>query len=561
MLMATRKTAIDQDVKNDRALRKKGGIFYTPPDICDFIVRNAITAFLLDQMSIAWPANADPPAFSQAISRATKTQRELAIKTLSEVKILDPACGEGALLVTACDILLEFTQKLASEEEIKLIDEKKKIVGRNVYGVDRLAENVAITRLNLENWYGSSESSSERGNSLPLDHHIQVGNSLIGWTGDDTERALIDPSTAPFAWAREFGLIIEKGGFDVIVGNPPYGNLLSRMETNYLEAFETVYTREIAAVFLERFFQLLRGGGQLGLIIANSIAINANTAPARALLRRNMSACRIALFGTRPGRLFPDAEIRVMFLFGKKDDPAARGAEGLIYTTDARKFFQRDRTVILKNLQYGSTAGIELGRRSIGDGKVDAALPKVGFPILHQILEKLKDRSALVVGDRVNQSGSQDMFEIRTTGGYWLSALLKFPYRSSKIHQIRAATSLERNFLLLLVSSTLFYLFWSTYGNLRDLKLSDFFKFPMPTSQELIPYRGEIENTAKELISCLLNTYEPFSHRKGGRHGELHPGNCKHILAIADNLIYRIYKFDNEEIAFIQNYDGHIRRS
>ncbi len=544
-----------------RVLRKKVGIFYTPPDICDFVARNAITAYLLDQMDISWPANVDPPEFSQVISRSLKDQRDLAIRALREVKILDPACGEGALLVAVGNILLDISQQLQSKEGFKIIDLKANIVANNLYGVDLLEENVRSSQQALAQWiYGTIDSKSEAPRIFDVAQHVRRGHTLLGWLGDDSDLEMTNQKLIPFSWAREFPSILKAGGFDIIVANPPYGNLLTEVETPFLGTYETLHTREIAALFLERFFQLSRKGAHFGLIIANSIAINASTAPARNLLRRHMSACRMALFGTRPGRLFPDAEIRAMLLFGKKDEPSDHGESGTIYTTDARKFFQRDRASILHDLHYESTAGIELGYRSIGDGNPEVALPKVGFPLMRQILLHLKENNIVIVGDKINQQGFQETLEIRTTGGYWLTALPKFPYNSSKIHQVHVATTLERDFLLLLVNSSLFYLYWSTYGNLRDLKLSDFFRFPMPTSPQLTQNEEMIENMTKKLCACLLQSFESFAYRKGGRRGEIHPGICKEILVATDNLIGRLYNLNDDEITFILNYDAHLRR-
>ncbi len=547
--------------KENRTLRKKGGIFYTPPDISEFVTRNALTAYLLDQMGIDWPANADPPAFSQAILRATKSQRDLAILTLKDVKILDPACGAGALLVAACKILLEFSQLLQSKEDPENFNQKSNIVNRNIYGVDLLEENVRSTEQALVKWViGTTNSEQERSGKLSIKNHICRGHALLGWLGDDSEQEMVNQNLFPFPWVREFPSIMNEGGFDLIVANPPYGNLLTGAETPFLGTFETLHTREIAAVFLERFFQLSRKGAQFGLIIANSIAINASTALAREIVRRHMTACRMVLFGTRPGRLFPDAEIRAMLFFGKKDCPSEHSETGIIYTTDARKFFQRERASILGDLHYESTSGIELGHRSIGDGTPEISMPKVGSPVTRQILLHLKENNSVVVGDKVNQPMFQETLEIRATGGYWLTALPKFPYRSSKIRQIRTALPLERDFLLLLVNSSLFYLYWSTYGNLRDLKISDLLKFPFPNSLQLAKYAHIIEETAKEVCSCLLKSYESFLHRKGGRRGELHPGKCKQILIAADNLICGLYSFNAAETRFILNYDAHLRR-
>ncbi|NYZ75546.1 N-6 DNA methylase, partial [Candidatus Micrarchaeota archaeon] len=141
----------------------------------------------------------------------------------------------------------------------------------------------------------------------------------------------------PFHWGFEFpevfgSLELEENGFDLIIGNPPYGNILKNAEKKMIIKFETSNASEIAANFIERCLEITRKNGQIGLIVANAIAINASTHKARELIRKKMSTSKMALFGTRPAKIFADAEIRVLILFGSKDCP---DKPGVILTTEA----------------------------------------------------------------------------------------------------------------------------------------------------------------------------------------------------------------------------------
>ena len=232
-----------------------------------------------------------------------------------------------------------------------------------------------------------------------------------------------------------------------------------------------------AANFIERTIQLLKLNGSVGLVVANSIAINKSTFKARELIKRCMSISRMALFGTRPNKIFADAEIRVLIFTGMKDDPAIPGT---IYTTEAIKFTKEKFGEIFDNLEFESTDGLTLGKNKIGDGLEDFSLPKVGNKIIRNILEKLKYNSAITIGSRVDKPGFDYKMQFRKTGGYWLNALEKMPYSSTKIETIKFETALERDFCILLVNSSCFYLYWSTYGNLRDFPPNLLYKFPIP---------------------------------------------------------------------------------
>jgi hypothetical protein len=291
----------------------------------------------------------------------------------------------------------------------------------------------------------------------------------------------------------------------------------------------------------------------MGLVLANSIAINKSTSEARFLIRENMSTSRMALFGTRPAKIFPGVEIRVMIFLGEKDQPRRAG---VIYTTDAIKFTSDKRSTLLVNLSFESTKGLTLGKERIGDEIEDASLPKVGNPTIRNILLKLKKKSIIVVGDRINKSGFNEKMEFRKTGGYWLNALEQMPYKSTKIETVTFKNSIERDFCILLINSSLFYLYWSTYGNLRDFPPSLLERFPFPPLKGLTKEKKEILELKGEITDCLLRSF-----LKGtGRVGEFRTAQCKKTIDRIDDLLGRFYGLEKTEADFVKNYDSHIRK-
>ncbi len=362
----------------------------------------------------------------------------------------------------------------------------------------------------------------------------------------------------PFHWGFEFPEVFSlrndnNSGFDIINGNPPYGNILTEDEKNIMYSYRTVYANEIAANFFERSLKILRNEGHMGQIVTNSIAINAGTSSARTLIRENMSISRMALFGTRPAKIFADAEIRVLIFIGCKDAPATIGT---IFTTDAIKFTQKEKATLLDKLTFESTDGLILGESKIGDELSDNALPKVGNSIIRNILLKLKNQSEIVIKDRINKSDFNEKLQFRKTGGYWLNALEKIPYVSTKIETIKFETALERDFAIILINSSLVYLYWSTYGNLRDFPLSLLQKFPFPTIEKLHVHKKTIDGLRKKLSSCLLSNF--IAER--GRVGEFRTATCKPVIDEVDELLGKIYSLNKDQVAYIQNYDKHIRK-
>jgi type I restriction-modification system DNA methylase subunit len=365
-------------------------------------------------------------------------------------------------------------------------------------------------------------------------------------------------SLTPFHWKIDFQNVLLDGGFDVVVGNPPYGNILKEIEKTIIFHFQTKDAAEIAANFVERIYPVIKENGFIGLVLANSIAINASTSTARAMIRRNMTTSKMALFGTRPAKLFKGVEIRAMVFLGEKDQPEN---EGTILTTEAIKFNSKQRSSLLENLSFENTEGLTLGRNRIGDNLEDNSLPKVGNPTIRNILLKLKDSSTAVFGEKINREGFTYSFDFRKTGGYWLNALETFPYRSTKVEKVYLENQVERDFSILLINSSLFYLYWSTYSNLRDFPLSLLERFPFPSLETLNSHSSEISDLKNRISTCLSGTFVSHTAQGGsGRVGEFRTARCRHEIDEIDEMIAPMYGLNATEVAFVKSYDLHIRK-
>jgi hypothetical protein len=397
-----------------------------------------------------------------------------------------------------------------------------------------------------------------------LSNHEVIHQSYIDFlhenghfnTGELAEISRSLSSLTPFHWKIDFQNVLSEGGFDVIVGNPPYGNILKDTEKKIMFHYLTKNAAEIAANFIEMIFPVVRQNGFIGLVLANSIAINKSTATARTLIRQHMTKSKMALFGTRPAKLFKGVEIRAMVFLGEKDQPER---DGIIYTTEAIKFNTEQRKTLLKKLSFESTDGLTLGRDRIGDDLEDDGLPKVGNATIRNILLRLKATSTIVVRDKINGEGFNHTLDYRKTGGYWLNALETFPYRSSKIETLSFENQVERDFSILLINSSLFYLYWSTYSNLRDLPPSLLYKFPFPSLEALTSYSTEITALKDRITTCLNTNYVSHDATDSGRVGEFRTAHCRSEVDEADDLIGAMYRLEPSEITFVKRYDSHIR--
>lgn len=301
-------------VEDKPEVKKAGGVFYTPTYIVDYIVENTV---------------------GKLLEGKTPTQ-------VSELRLLDPACGSGSFLLGAYKKLLTwhldwYIEKLAplldakkpqssaevrrllpiqeeskennskkivskKRERIKkerlaavsmpiykagdvwrlTLYERKRILLQNIYGVDIDPQAVEVTKLSLLLKVLEGESreevqtllrfSDER--ALPdLDSNIKCGNSLIGWDilDDKTDLSKEDLQRInPFDWKPEFPEVFEQGGFDAVIGNPPYIRIqrIDHTEADYLfDKYETPMSKtDLSQLFIERVLKLARNSGLIGLI-------------------------------------------------------------------------------------------------------------------------------------------------------------------------------------------------------------------------------------------------------------------------------------------------------
>ncbi|MRR35860.1 restriction endonuclease subunit M, partial [bacterium] len=266
-------------VEEKPEVRKAGGVYYTPTYIVDYIVKNTVGKLL-----------------------EGKTPKEAA-----KLKVVDPACGSGSFLLGAYQYLLDWHlawyMQNEPEKHVKSgaltplpageggrrpgegyslsTAEKKRILLDNLHGVDIDPQAVEVTKLSLllkvlEGESGQLTLGMER--TLPdLGRNIQCGNSLIGYDYfegrmfvDEEEKRRVNP----FDWRAAFPGVFAQGGFDAVIGNPPYIRIQALQEwaPTEVEFYKQAYTAaskgnyDIYVVFVEKGLSLLNPRGRLGFI-------------------------------------------------------------------------------------------------------------------------------------------------------------------------------------------------------------------------------------------------------------------------------------------------------
>lgn len=246
--------------------RKREGVVYTPDSITRFLVEQTVGRSLDERRQALWDDHgmweAEEGAEGPGADRAEPFWRAY-LEALRDFTIVDPACGSGAFLVAAFDEMarryrdaVKALEALDVEVELDVFDE---IVTKNLYGVDLNPESVEITRLSL--WLKTARRNHRLQN---LEATIRDGNSLIN-----------DPafSDRPFDWTTAFPEVTARGGFDVVIGNPPYVRMehLKPIKPYLAEHYVVADDRtDLYAYFFEKGVQILKPGGRLGYISSST---------------------------------------------------------------------------------------------------------------------------------------------------------------------------------------------------------------------------------------------------------------------------------------------------
>jgi hypothetical protein len=305
-----------QEIDKTKTKRKKDGVFYTPKYITKYIVDNTVGK-LCNEKKVEFKIREEEYITDK--KRNKTTIQNLAAKLtdyrnwLLQITICDPACGSGAFLNQALDFLIN-EHKYIDELQAKLFgdalilsDVEQSILENNIFGVDINEESVEIAKLSL--WLRTAQPNRKLND---LNSNIKCGNSLI----DDVSVA----GDKAFNWQQQFPKIFDKGGFDVIIGNPPYSyrNTISNEEKKFFENNYISYEGnfDLYKFFIEKGLVLSKTQGLFSFITSSSFLIQTSFKKLRRLMLSNNDLIELIPLGPS---VFEDATVDTAIFIIKKE--------------------------------------------------------------------------------------------------------------------------------------------------------------------------------------------------------------------------------------------------
>jgi hypothetical protein len=376
----------------------------------------------------------------------------------------------------------------------------------------------------------------------------------------------------PLHWNFDFYDILSNGGFDAVVGNPPYVE-----DNNYSEEDLKIINLEIKknrspplkiyysnksgntyAYFIERSLNILRYGGRLGFIVPISLVSTDRMKYIRNIIHQNSSEVTYYNFDDRPGKLFYEGDHgKNTILILEKGE-----ARNQINTSSCVRWQSEKRSELFDKL---NTFEIDLNDTDILFFR--NIIPKISNEIEYKILRKLKEKShGHFIKDYIDTDKCTKIY-CYDTCRYYIHAHTEENYKligDSKYYIPICVSSDYHKLIVAILNSSLFYWWFRVWSDERHVLIDHIINFPIDLSAFI--------NKLKEinvLLESLMSSYiEKAVIRKNKRKGgyeieikEIHPKYSQDILDKIDNLIMDVLGFNDSEKSFILNYERSFRLS
>ncbi|HZO71933.1 MAG TPA: DNA methyltransferase [Ktedonobacteraceae bacterium] len=494
---------------------------------------------------------------------------------LRAITILDPTCGSGAFLFGTLRILEPLYEACIERMRSMVVGAMpcaspvwgrgqaqgiaptsayfilKTIITNNLYGVDIMEEATEICQLRLAlKLIARVERAEEIEPLPPIERNIRTGNALVGRVvgGDATAAdALHNAHTSGdqqlFHWDSEFAEVMGQGGFNVIIGNPPYVEYSERAFPYAVKGYETAACGNLYPCIVERSYRLLSPLGRQGMILPLAAFATRNMIPLIEHFQRWFATAWLSFYHFRPAMLFSGskfANIPTAIYLAKQE------GKGQYYSTHLLKWSSEQRDQLFATLSYCQiTTPKDCANRHY--------YPKLGSVLENDLLAKILRHCP--VSHYLAQVPNQNSMFYRSAGGLYWKVFTNFawPYQSTSNKQCSFQESYERDVFVALFNSSLFWWYYTVTFDTFNLKNYMIFGFRFS-----YPEDPGIVSALCTHCQRLMNDFRQHArHLKRGKAASytVYARKSKAIIDDIDRALAQHYGFTSDELAFIINYD------
>jgi len=355
-------------------------------------------------------------------------------------------------------------------------------------------------------------------------------------------------SHQPFHWFAEFYGVMQEGGFDVVIGNPPYVEY-SKVKNSYtISNYITINCSNLYAFVIERCEFLMAKNGITGMIVPHSAICTDRMSPLMQLLEK--SALWISTYDIRPAKLFVGVDQRLSIYLYQKTHLIARQKT---FSTKYQRWNEETRDSLFSRLQYVGTDIFEFNN----------SIPKIGCNIERDIWKSITGNKSI----KINLRGNIKLY-FHNAPRYWIRAMTFTPYfwnerggeqLSSHLKLLHCQSETDAKVLAAVINSSLFYWWFIILSNCRDFSMREIENFRLDFNLMSVNLYKKLSELSIDLMQDFIQNkhQKKCQYKSTGKviYDEFYPRYSKNIIDKIDSLLAKYYGFSDESLDFIINYD------
>jgi hypothetical protein len=356
----------------------------------------------------------------------------------------------------------------------------------------------------------------------------------------------------PFHWFAEFYGIMQQGGFDVVIGNPPWREYAVVRHTYQVRGYATELCGNLHGICTERALSLRSRIGRMSFIVQLPLTSSSRMESVRSVLRQQSNSLYVIPFDDRPGKLFEGLEHcrGVIFL-----SEAPRSSESQLFTARYQRWATQTRPHLFFQVEYAGVTRV---------GVYPGLFPKYATDAEVAVFAKIQEKSDTIIGNVTAKRPTKHFIFYQEATQYWVKATIGLPYYAKngvvgppahgryvyfdKAQSVTATCAI--------MNSSLFYVYFIAYGDC--FHLSDTLVSGFPISGNLLADQRLVvlgENLQKSLTANA--EHKTIQTRDGSEiaYAEFFASKSKPVIDEIDGILAEHYGFTHEELDFIINYD------